>query len=320
MAKPIDWEARIGRRVRLRDLHVLFTVVQSGSMAKAGQRLGVSQSAVSQMIAELEHALGVRLLDRGPRGVEPTIYGRTLIRRGRAAFDELKQGVQEIEFLNDPTTGEIRIGCPESISAALLPPIVQRFYQEHPRVILDVDSIAAFASVARLRERSLDLLFLRDGPAQRDISSADDIGTEVIFRDRLIVAAGIQSPWARRRKVNLAELADAPWIVTPYGWGDEILPQAFKVQGLALPKVVMKTFSIHLRTNMIASGQFVTALPQSVLQLYGDRLGLKALPVNLEAAPWTVAILTLKNRTVGPAVERFIECARKVAKEFEKTE
>src|SRR5690349_3706936 len=93
------WESRIGRRVRLRDLHVLLTVVQCGSMAKAAHRLAVSQPAISKAIADLEQTLGVRLLDRGPQGVEPTLYGSVLVRRGLAVFDELRNGVTEIEFM-----------------------------------------------------------------------------------------------------------------------------------------------------------------------------------------------------------------------------
>jgi hypothetical protein len=66
MARKIDWESQIGRRLRLRDLHVFSTVVQRGSMARAAAHLRVSQSAVSEIIAYLEHTLGVRLLDRSP--------------------------------------------------------------------------------------------------------------------------------------------------------------------------------------------------------------------------------------------------------------
>src|SRR5262249_57045671 len=82
MVRKIDWDNQIGRRLRLRDLHVFFTVVQRGSMAKAAAHLGVSQPAVSEVIGNLEHALGVRLLDRSPQGIEPTMYGRALIKRG----------------------------------------------------------------------------------------------------------------------------------------------------------------------------------------------------------------------------------------------
>lgn len=84
---------RIGRRLKLRDLHVLFAVMQSGSMAKAAQQLAVSQPVVSTVIASLEHALGVRHLDLSRRGVEPTIYGLALFNHGTAAFDALRQGI-----------------------------------------------------------------------------------------------------------------------------------------------------------------------------------------------------------------------------------
>src|SRR4051794_794274 len=125
MANPTDWETRIGRRVRLRDLHALSAAIQSGSMAKAAKELGVTQSAVSQMIADLEAALRVRLLDRSPRGVVPTIYSDILLKRSRAALDELKHGIEEIEFITDHATGLVRVGCPESISSAVLPPIAE---------------------------------------------------------------------------------------------------------------------------------------------------------------------------------------------------
>src|SRR5712671_474356 len=107
MAKTINWESRIGRRLRLRDLHVFFTVVQRGSMAKAAQELGVTQPAVSRVIADLEHTLSVSLLDRSPQRIEPTIYGLALLKRGNVAFDELRQSVRDIEFLADPTVGEV---------------------------------------------------------------------------------------------------------------------------------------------------------------------------------------------------------------------
>ena len=105
MAKIVDWDDHIGRRLRLRDLRVFFAVVQSGTLAKAATQLRVSQPAVSQVIADLEHALGVKLFDRSSRGVEPTVYARALLVRGRSAFDELRQGIRDIEFLADPTAG-----------------------------------------------------------------------------------------------------------------------------------------------------------------------------------------------------------------------
>src|SRR6185295_3999777 len=107
MARRIDWEQQIGRRLRLRDLHVFLTVANRGSMAKAAAELGVSQPVVSAVIAGLEHAVGARLFDRSARGVEPTRYGQALLKGGSVAIDELKQTVKQIEFLSDPATGEV---------------------------------------------------------------------------------------------------------------------------------------------------------------------------------------------------------------------
>ena len=95
MARRSNWEDQIGRRLRLRDLHVLFIVAQRGSMAKAAAELGISQPAVSDVIATLEGEIGVKLFDRKSHGVEPTIYGQALLKRSLNAFDELKQGIRE---------------------------------------------------------------------------------------------------------------------------------------------------------------------------------------------------------------------------------
>ena len=103
---PMSRQTRVGRRLKLRDLDILSKVVQWGSMAKAASPLGMSQPAVSEAVAGLEGALGVRLLDRSPQGVTPTIYARALLRRADIAFDELQQGMRDIEFLATLTIGE----------------------------------------------------------------------------------------------------------------------------------------------------------------------------------------------------------------------
>lgn len=157
MPKITDWDGHIGRRLKLRNLHVFFTVVQHGSLAKAASHLGVSHPAVSQLIAELEHALGARLLDRTSRGVTPTIYGQALLARGRAAFDELKQGIRDIEFLSDPSIGEIRMGCPAGIEAILVP-VIEQFTRRYPGIVLDVYVEEVETLATKLRDRKLDFI------------------------------------------------------------------------------------------------------------------------------------------------------------------
>jgi DNA-binding transcriptional LysR family regulator len=315
MAKIVNWDNHIGRRLRLRDLHVFFTVSLLGSFAKAAAHLRVSQPAVSQLIADLEHAVGVKLFDRGSRGVSPTIYGRALLTRGRAAFDELKQGIREIEFLSDPGAGELKFGCPEAI-AAILPPVIESFSRQHPRVVLDVFDEEFDRYAGKLRDRDLDFVLqrLRGRPRMED-PFFDDLNVETLFDDELVVVAGMETQWARRRKIDLAELVNESWILaTSDSWNNTIVSEAFRTRGLPMPTVSLRTFSTHLRTNMVASGHFIATFPKSVARFYADRFSLKVLPVDLPVRPWPVVILTLKNRTLSPIVKTFIDHVRSSVK------
>jgi DNA-binding transcriptional LysR family regulator len=311
MLRRIDWESQIGRRFRFRDLYVFFTVVQHRSMAKAAAQLGVSPPTVSEVIADLEHGLGVRLLDRNTQGVEPTPYGHAILKRGAAAFEELRQGIKDIEFLADPTSGELRIGCPEAI-AAILPPVLESFSRQYPRVVILVEHVGTTTlELPGLRERRFDLVLGRLSPPIIPSGMADDLDIEVLFDDQLVVAAGMRSRWARRRKIDLAELINEPWVLaTSDSWNHKILSDAFQSRGMSMPKIAVRTFSVHIRTDLLASGRFITALPKSLV----DRYSLKILPVNLPNRPWPVAAVRVKNRTLNPVVERFIAHVRNCAR------
>jgi DNA-binding transcriptional LysR family regulator len=162
MIKPaMQWESRIGRRLRLRDLHILFAVVQCGSMAKAAANLGI-QPSVSEAIADLEHTVGARLLDRNSQGVTPTAYGEALLDRSRAAFDELRQGIRDIEFLADPAAGELRIACTETLTAGFLPAVIDRLSRRYPRMVFHVIQASTVSHEFReLRERRVDVALAR---------------------------------------------------------------------------------------------------------------------------------------------------------------
>jgi DNA-binding transcriptional LysR family regulator len=128
-------------------------------MAKAAESLATSQPAISSSIGDLEFSLGVRLLDRGPRGVAPTPYGRALIRRGIAIFDELKQGVRDIEFLADPTAGEVRIAAPIGWGAGFVGTVIDRLARRHPRVVCHLTNCDSTAPI--LEQREVDLVVTR---------------------------------------------------------------------------------------------------------------------------------------------------------------
>jgi DNA-binding transcriptional LysR family regulator len=307
----MQWTDRLGYRLKLRDLHILMAVVESGSMNKAAQRMAVSPPVVSKAIADIEHIFGVRLFDRTPQGVEPTIYGNALLDSGRAAFDDLKQGVRQIEFLAKPETGEVRLGCNEPFAAGLLPAIIEKIGRKYPGIVCHVvpTPLASTQEYRDLRERRVDLIV-----ARFDQSLEQDLQAELLYYEQPVVVAGRRSKWARRQRVALQDLINEPWLVTP----PDALPTAFiegafRACGVAPPKGAVVSLSVHLRNTLLATGRYLGVIPGSLVR-YGVMRGVvKILPVKFPAEAGPVGIITLKNRTLSPTVKLFIEIARELA-------
>jgi DNA-binding transcriptional LysR family regulator len=307
------WDARIRRRLKLRDLDTLLAVAQWGSMAKAAAHLAVSQPAVSNAIADLEHTLGVRLFDRTAQGVEATLYGSALAKWAVAVFDDVRQGVKEIEYLLDSATGEFRVGTSEPMIVGLLPAVFDRLSARHPGITCRVTQASGIARLYReLRERRVDLVLGRVVMSE----AKDDLATEILFDDPLFVVAGANNPWTRRRKIKLSELTDEPWALPRSDTlvGSHMLA-ALEASGRAGPPAGLICNSVQMRIAMLASGRFLATLPRSVLQYGAKQMAVKVLPVELpRQATESVGLITLRNRTMSPVAQLFIDCVREVAK------
>jgi DNA-binding transcriptional LysR family regulator len=302
---------RIGRRMKLHDLHVLMAVVQAGSMNKAAALLNTGQSAISRSIADLEHAVGVRLVDRTRRGVEPTKYGRALLDGGAAVFDDLRQAVRTIEFLADPTAGEVRIGCTPLLAASFVSAVVDRLSRQHPGMVFHLVTGYVETLHRQLSERNVDLLVARRfGPM-----AEERLDFQFLFDDSSVVAAGAQSPWVRRRRIEFAELLKESWVLPPPGSEiASIAMEAFRANGVDHPRTTVVTDSPHARMSLLTTGRFVTILPASALKFPAMRPEIRPLPVDLPKARAPSGIVTLKARELSPVARLFIDCAREVAK------
>src|SRR6266566_4109581 len=261
---------RIGRRMKLQDLRVFMTVMQLGSMGKAAQSLNISQPAVSKAIADLEHALGVRLFDRLRQGVEATEYGRALLDCGVTIFDELRQGVKNIEFLADPTTGEMRIGNPLISATSFIAGIIARLSRRYPRIAFHVVPGEPDTLRRELNERSVDLMFIRGSGLTEfwiDPEIDEKFSFETLYDESFVVLAGTQNPWARRRRIELAELVNEPWALAQpeSGWGRAAMA-AFRARGLDYPRAMVVSNSPEMRMSLVATGHFLTIVASSMLR------------------------------------------------------
>ena len=313
----MDWsEQRLGRHLKLRDLNVLLTVARCGSMGKAAAQLAVSQPAISKAFSEMEASLRVKLLDRSPRGVEPTIYARTLLDRGLNAFDELRQAVQHIEFLADPTAGEVRIGSSLGTAISFVSVVIDRLAKRYPRIHFDLLTGDATLTYRALAERKIDLLIARIfAPVDEEHMQA-----EVLYEVRDVVAAAAQNPWTRRRRVKLADLVNVPWVLPPTdSLQGTIVAEAFRVSGLEVPRAAVITATVPVRNALLAGGRFLTIEPDSDLQLPGTSPPLKRVAVNLPTTPRPIGIITLKHRTLGPTAQLFMDAARELARTLGKS-
>jgi DNA-binding transcriptional LysR family regulator len=297
--------------MKLRDLDILSGVVLRGSMAKAASDLGISQPAVSEAIARLEAAADARLLDRTTRGVEPTVFGLALMKRATAAFDELEQGLREIESLADPTSGDVRVGCPESLAAGFVPEVTAALAQQFPNIRVHVALAQPGEQHFReLRERTVDLLV---GRLFKPLSS-EDVAAEQLCQDAFFVVASANSRWARRRSLSLQDLVDERWILFPAGsLSNKFIEQGFRAVGLELPRNVVTSFSIQMRLHLLSKGDFLTVLHWSVLKFNASRWGLKVLPVRLPCEEMPITVFTTAGRTLSPAVGKFVAELRSVA-------
>jgi DNA-binding transcriptional LysR family regulator len=306
---------RIGRRLKLRDLNIFLTVVNERSMSKAAIELAVSQPAVSRAIADMEHTLGVPLLDRNPHGVEPTQYGQSLMKRSIVVFDELQQSVKDIEFLADPTAGEIRIGCNGPSAAGIVPAVIEKLNRRHPRIVFHVVQ-ADLATLQRgLRDRNIELAIWRG----HTLNSDEDLLSEVLCNDRPLVVAGPRNKWVRPQRIKLADLLEEPWILPPsHSVAGMLIDETFRSGGLNVPRTCVSSASMPVTMYLLAAGRFLTMLPDSMLRFSAKYTSLKVVPVKLPASPRLVTAVSLKHRTLSPAAKLFIEYARDVAKPLAK--
>jgi len=305
----MQWEDRVGRRLKLRDLHTLQVVSEIGSMAKASRQLGLSQPAISKAIAEMEQALGTPLLERSSVGVELTPGGSLLVDRVRVIFDEVRQGVKDIEHLSDPTRGEVRIGATEPLTV-ILAEIINLLSRKYPDITYHITISDTTSLMRELRERNLDVVVTRWSAR----NAADDLAAEVLYNNPLGVLVHRRHPLLRQKRLELKDLMNERWTLSPSdSFLGQIVGEEFRLRGLEYPKASVTSISIYMRLTLLASGHYLTMLPISMLRHPADKAWLRALPVKFDDTPGSVATITLKQRRAKGAVELFQRASREVA-------
>lgn len=304
------------RRIRLRDLETFMAVIETQGVRKAAGRLHLSQPAVSKAIHDLEDALGVKLFERGRRGVQATVYGKELARRSIAVFDELQGALREFDHLADPTAGEVHLGCMETLHAGLVGSTTEQLIERYPRMRIILESGQGNDLITQfLAPRLVDFVVAR--PASLPLPP--DVAGEPLFFDHLRVVVGAESRFAKRRRIGLAELMDETWIFSR----NEVSPQspvveAFAAAGLPLPSRLVMSGSLNLRLRLLQSGRFVALVPHSLLPFWKPGIVTRQLPIELPAWRTATTIMTLRDRRLSPAAQLFVNTLKTLARPLSK--
>jgi len=306
----MKWDDRLGRRLRLKDFHTLQTVAEAGSMAKASERLALSQPAISKAISDMELTLGAPLLERSSRGVALTECGRLVVEHSRAIFDEIRQSVSGIENLSDPTRGLIRIGTTEPVMGVVAE-IVSEAARRYPRINYEVTVSDTDTLVRDLRERTFDVVVTRWAPA----SAADDLAAQMLFKSPFVVMAERRHPLLRRKQLKLSDLMGEQWTFSPPDtFAGRIMVDLFRRKKLPFPPTVVTSNSVFMRLSLVASGRFLTVLPAQLLRSRSNRAWLRALDIDLGDSSQPNASITLKKRRSGGALTLFKQISLDVCK------
>jgi DNA-binding transcriptional LysR family regulator len=168
-----------------------------------------------------------------------------------------------------------------------------------------------------LRARRVELGFVR----LSEYDSNEDASQEVLFEEPLVVVAGVDNPWVRRRKIELAELVNEHWTWPSPGTAfDELVVDAFRACGLKPPRAMVYSDAINMRIKLAATGRFLAVVPTGILRFPSKHAPIKMLPVELPTTQRQIGIITLKNRTLSPLAQLFIASAREVAKSLAKAQ
>ncbi|MBI3350068.1 MAG: LysR family transcriptional regulator [Burkholderiales bacterium] len=293
--------------LKTRQLVLLVELGRHGSILHAAQAANLTQPAASKLLADLEHALGVKLFERLPRGVAPTWYGEVMIRRAGAALAELDAGHQEVMELLAGLSGRVAVGAVLTPSTTLLPAAVIALKARQPRVHVSIMVDTSKPMIQLLQKGELDLVLGR----VLDSESAAQLSFEPLTDEPhcLVVRAG--HPLAGRGDLSLPELALQSWILPPSGSIlRDRLTALFLTAGLDQPQQAVETLSLPVVTSLLAQSDMVSALPVELARPYLDTGLLTVLEVDLGLRMDAYGIVTRRGHQLSPGAELMLTCLR----------
>ncbi|KQY82324.1 MULTISPECIES: LysR family transcriptional regulator [Roseateles] len=297
--------------LKIRQLVLLVELGKHSSILQAAQGANLTQSAASRLLADTEHALGVKLFERQSRGVTPTWYGEVMIRRAGAALAELDAGHQEVMELLAGLSGRVAVGSILTPSTTLLPAAVAALQARQPGVDVDITVDTSKPLIQQLRGGHLDLMLGR----VLDASLAGELSFEPLTGESHSLIARAGHPLAARHDLSLAELSAQAWVLPPSGSIlRDRLTALFLSAGLSPPRQAVQTLALPVVTSLLVQSDMVAALPEELVQPYLDAGVLTVLGFDLGLRMDAYGIVMRRGHRRSPSAELLLTCLRDEAR------
>ncbi|MGA5895184.1 LysR family transcriptional regulator [Streptomyces venetus] len=248
----------------LPQLHAFVVLAEELHFGHAAARLGIAQPPLSQQIRRLEDKVGHALFTREPGRVTLTPAGRELLPAARRALTDLADGLATARAVGSGRAGRLRIGFAASLALTILPGLLRAFRQRFPGVHLDIREMTTAPQIAALHDKTIDIGLLREPPA-----SEAELGFRTVLSEPFVVVLPAAHPLAAQRTVQLAQLADSPFVLLPRAVGPQLHDQ---ITGLCTaagftPQIAQHAVEWQTVCALVETGLGVSLAPASIRRM-----------------------------------------------------
>jgi DNA-binding transcriptional LysR family regulator len=295
-------------------MRVLREVAAESSFSAAAQKLGYTQSAVSQQVAALERETGATLIERNPRGIRLTDAGEALVRHADGILARLADAEAELEAIAGLRGGRLRLGSFPTAGATLVPKAIAAFSRKHPGVELSLSEADPIESLPRLRAGELDLVLVDDTSG---ILDQDEVDFEHILDDPLHIALPKDHPLASRQRLRFEDLAGEPWIQPTQACACSRHANEACAKAGFKPRVAYESDDFGVVQGLVAAGVGVALIPE--LALVGERPDIVIRAIGKRPRVRKIYAATLANGYRSAALGEMLMLLKDTARDYAPT-
>ncbi len=299
----------LSRHLTTRQMRMLLAIAEHRSVVKASRELNVAQPALSRSLSDLEGVLNLKLFNRSPQGMAPTVFGEALIRRLKAIIGELHDADEELGALRAGTYGHVSIGCIPLLPAGILPHLLSGVVRTRPGLTVRVTDGGGIESLLnQLRDRKLDMvLCIRPKTSEQD----DDFVFEPLFNDTMLLVAGRNHPATRARNPSLRNIDLDPVVLPNQGSVyRRCIDETFLRLNRPAPTAAIEANSPMLRLGLAENSGMATFIQASVWSDKGSRYRIKVIPIKESIEYGAIGYMVLRKWQTTPAAAALIEFMR----------